>query len=216
MVFLRRFQFSYLPVRADGTQGSWAHRCQPPRTIGCCSLSTPSHHWILLFSLPLYLWACVLPKERHRMTYRPGGLDLSLTRAHLFHASLAGVSTNPLYPPPCGAVLSTVQTQLWRACTGHHSMSLVGIAAEKSSRVSCAGNASPRATVPQVSEGKHKDSDRFVLTCARAHSRSMRDIERCTVSLTCAHVFTRVITHECAHARVPSNFLAGVPLVRTG
>ena len=26
MVFLRRLQFSYLPVRADGTQGMWAHR----------------------------------------------------------------------------------------------------------------------------------------------------------------------------------------------
>lgn len=29
MVFLRRLQFSYLPVRADGLQGTWAHRCTP-------------------------------------------------------------------------------------------------------------------------------------------------------------------------------------------
>ena len=68
---------------------------------------------------------------------------------------------------------------------------------------------------------KHKgntkeDFDRFLLTCACAHSRSMRDIRRCTDTLTCAHVFTRVITHECAHTRVPSSFLAAVPQVRTG
>lgn len=39
LIFLRRLQFSYLPVRADGTQGMWAHRCLSPRTFWCFSLS---------------------------------------------------------------------------------------------------------------------------------------------------------------------------------
>jgi hypothetical protein len=183
----------------------WAHRCLPPRTIGCCSLCR-------CISGPISSKGAT-----QNVIYGHGGLRVRLV-SHA-HTLISHIPRTLIILPPPSVVQSFLQC---RRSSGEHARGIIQcllLALRQRNRRGSHVREMPHRVLLfpgyQIANTK-EDSDRFVLTCACAHSRSMRDIGRCTDPLTCANVFPRVITHECAHTRVPSNFLAAVPQVRTG